>query len=173
MPPGISPTQSKCVRNMKPIAIVPRPGHEIGLELNDSITCLRKAGIESRSAVIGRAFALLWVDGEPVPVPRGRGGDPLCENVATWLDDRFVYAQVGGLWDHPLSDPAAMDPLGKILGVLIWDAIQHVPELVLPQAVEEWTNPIIGLRGNSLRIYADQQAATQDRADRELPVRSP
>lgn len=117
--------------------------------------------------------ALLWVDGELVPIPRGKSGDPMCENVATWLDERFVYVQVGGLWDHPLSEPSTMDPLGKILGVLIWDTIQHAPELVLPQAAEDWTNPIVYLRGSSLRIYADQEAATQDRADRELPIRSP
>jgi hypothetical protein len=48
---------------MAPIAIVPRPGHEIRMELDSSITCLKNAGIEAHNAVVGRAFALLWVEG--------------------------------------------------------------------------------------------------------------
>jgi hypothetical protein len=33
-----------------------------------------------------------------------RDGEPVCEQYPTWLDNRFVYAQVGSLWDHPLLD---------------------------------------------------------------------
>ena len=51
---------------MKPIAIVPRPGREIGVELHDALACLRSAEIYARNAVIGRAFALIWVDDENV-----------------------------------------------------------------------------------------------------------
>lgn len=47
---------------MSPIAIVPRAGHQIRIELDESIACLKNAGIQTRNAVIGRAFALLWVD---------------------------------------------------------------------------------------------------------------
>jgi hypothetical protein len=55
-------------RDMRPIAIVPRLGHEIGIELYDSITCLRSAGIHARNAIIGQAFALLWVDDENISI---------------------------------------------------------------------------------------------------------
>jgi hypothetical protein len=48
---------------MAPIAIVPRAGRQIRIELDESIACLRNAGIETRKAVVGRAFALIWVDG--------------------------------------------------------------------------------------------------------------
>jgi hypothetical protein len=47
---------------MKPIAIVPRQGREIGLELRESITCLKAAGIHACNPAVGRAFALIWVD---------------------------------------------------------------------------------------------------------------
>ena len=51
---------------MRPIAIVPRPGHDIGVELHDAIICLHNAGIYERNAVAGQVFALLWVDDESI-----------------------------------------------------------------------------------------------------------
>jgi type III secretory pathway lipoprotein EscJ len=51
---------------MRPIAIVPRPGHEIGAELHDAIACLRNTGIHARKAIAGQAFALLWVEDESI-----------------------------------------------------------------------------------------------------------
>jgi hypothetical protein len=51
---------------MRHIAIVPRPGHEIGMELHASITCLRNSGIAARNAVIGQACALIWVRDEDI-----------------------------------------------------------------------------------------------------------
>lgn len=57
-----------------------------------------------------RSGSLLWVDGLEVPVPRNPSGDPQCERTATWLDERFVCAGIGGLWDHPLAELAVNDP---------------------------------------------------------------
>jgi hypothetical protein len=51
---------------MRPIAIVPGPGHEIGVELHDAIACLRNAAIDACNAAIGQAFALIWVDDENI-----------------------------------------------------------------------------------------------------------
>ncbi len=53
---------------MRPIAIVPRPGRQIGIELHDAITCLRNAGIDARNAIMGQAFAFIWVDDEHVSI---------------------------------------------------------------------------------------------------------
>jgi hypothetical protein len=53
---------------MRPIAIVPRPGHEIGVELRDSVTCLRNAGIHIGRTVTGQDFALIWVDDENISI---------------------------------------------------------------------------------------------------------
>jgi hypothetical protein len=47
---------------MKPIAIVPRPGHEIGLELRASILYLTNAEIDPLDAVIGPVCAFVWVE---------------------------------------------------------------------------------------------------------------
>src|SRR5262245_51976983 len=69
--------------------------------------------------------ALLWVDAEPVTVPRDADGNPLSEKFAHWLDEQFVYTRVGGLWSHPLLEPAVIDALGSLRGVLIWDALKH------------------------------------------------
>jgi hypothetical protein len=52
--------------SMGPIAIVPRFGYEVGVELDDAITCLRNAGINPCNAVIGSVFALLWVEDENI-----------------------------------------------------------------------------------------------------------
>jgi hypothetical protein len=51
---------------MREIAIVPRAGVEIGVELFDSISCLRSAGINPRNALIGKLCAVLWVDDEEI-----------------------------------------------------------------------------------------------------------
>ena len=51
---------------MREIAIVPRPGLEVGTEMFASITCLRSAGINPRSAVMGQACAIVWVDDEEI-----------------------------------------------------------------------------------------------------------
>jgi glycyl-tRNA synthetase alpha subunit len=51
---------------MREIAIVSRAGVEIGVELFDSITCLRSVGINPRNAAIVKACAVLWVDDEEI-----------------------------------------------------------------------------------------------------------
>jgi hypothetical protein len=53
---------------MRPIAIVSRPGHEIGVELRDAIDWLKNANIEAHNPIIAQAFALIWVDDENVPI---------------------------------------------------------------------------------------------------------
>jgi hypothetical protein len=47
---------------MTEIAIVPRPGREVGMELYASIICLRSAEINPRSAIVVRECATVWVD---------------------------------------------------------------------------------------------------------------
>jgi type III secretory pathway lipoprotein EscJ len=51
---------------MRPIAIVPRQRHEMGVELRGAVACLLSAGIEARNAVTGQSFALIWVDDENI-----------------------------------------------------------------------------------------------------------
>jgi hypothetical protein len=51
---------------MRPIAIVPRAGRELVVELQDGIVCLSKGGIDVRDAVEGEEFALIWIDDENV-----------------------------------------------------------------------------------------------------------
>jgi hypothetical protein len=47
---------------MGAIAIVPRFGFEVEEELNDSISCLKKAGIGACNNVSSQVFGLIWVD---------------------------------------------------------------------------------------------------------------
>jgi hypothetical protein len=114
--------------------------------------------------------ALLWVDSEVVPVPRSEDGDPLCKQSAQWLDDRFVYVETGGLWNHPLLDPNKADPLGEIRSLLIWDSIKQVPHEQLPRSNQAWTAPVLIARENSWRIYPNSEAFQHDRPDRVLPI---
>jgi hypothetical protein len=53
---------------MRGIAIVPRPGLEVAMELYASIGCMRSAGISPRSAVIGQVCAFVWVDDEEISI---------------------------------------------------------------------------------------------------------
>jgi len=53
---------------MRPIAIVPRPGHETGMELRDAVASLREAEIDVCNPVIEQTFALIWVDDEHVSI---------------------------------------------------------------------------------------------------------
>ena len=114
--------------------------------------------------------ALLWVDCEAVPVPRSEEGDPLCKPSAHWLDDRFVYVEMGGLWNHPLLDPNKPDPLGEIRGLLIWDLIKQVAHEQLPRSNQAWTAPVLIARESSWRIYPNSEAFQHDRPDRVLPI---
>jgi len=114
--------------------------------------------------------ALLWVDSEVVPVPRTEDGDPLCKQSAQWLDDRFVYVEAGGLWNHPLLDPYKPDPLGEIRSLLIWDSIKQVSHEELPRSNQAWTSPVLIARENSWRIYPNSDALQHDRPDRVVVI---
>jgi hypothetical protein len=116
------------------------------------------------------AGALVWVNGEAIPVPRAEDGNPLCAQSAQWVDERFVYVEMGGLWNHPLLDPNKVDPLGEIRGLLIWDAIKHVQHAELPGADQAWTAPILMARESSWRIYPNAAACKQDCPDRVVPI---
>lgn len=114
--------------------------------------------------------AILWVNSEAIPVPRAEDGNPLCAQSAQWLDDRFVYVEMGGLWNHPLLDPDKADPLGEIRGLLIWDVVKHVQHTVLPEADQAWTAPVLLARDNFWLIYAHAAAIKQDRPDRVVLI---
>jgi hypothetical protein len=49
---------------MREIAIVPRRGLEVAMELYASIVCLRRGGINPRTAVNRQVCAVVWVDDE-------------------------------------------------------------------------------------------------------------
>ena len=53
---------------MREIAIIPRPGVDVGMEMFASISYLTRAGIYARSAAVGFACAIVWVDDEEISV---------------------------------------------------------------------------------------------------------
>jgi hypothetical protein len=94
----------------------------------------------------------------------------VCEQYPTWLDNRFVYAQVGGLWAHPLLDPSRMNLLGNIRGTLVWDAVKRMLHVERPEPAQAWTSPLADAQDGSLRIYANGEAFRQRRHDRVLSI---
>ncbi|MEU7829078.1 hypothetical protein [Nonomuraea sp. NPDC049129] len=170
-----------------PAGVTPADYRELGSEFEDercafnyldetgksTIRVFFSADLRHQAMLIGGPDwfgTLLWVDGEPVPVPCDQGFGPLCEQFAEWLDARFVCTEIGGLWDHPLYDPAKINLLGEIRGLLIWDALRRVRHIVLPRPTEAWRSPMLRVSGDSWRIYPDGQAYQQDRPDRVLPI---
>jgi hypothetical protein len=85
-------------------------------------------------------------------------------------DDRFVYARVGGLWNHPLLDPSAIDKFGSLRGLLIWDTLKRERHVEHPSATQQWTSPLLDVRDASRRIYASGEALRHNRPDRVLPI---
>jgi hypothetical protein len=101
--------------------------------------------------------------------PRTRDGEPVCEQYLDWLDNRFVYAQFGGLWDHPLLDPSKINLLGNIRGILVWDAVKRMLHVERPEPVQAWTSPLADAQ-ERLVAHLRQRRGVQAEAPRPRAV---
>jgi hypothetical protein len=108
--------------------------------------------------------AALWLDGQPVAVPRFDDGSSRLGDRGHWLGERFFCVPVGGLYDHPLHGPPNLQALGRLYGVLVCDLARGVQQLVLPRADQAWTAPVVVSDGQQLVLYgspADRAAGLE------------
>ncbi|MEU2774412.1 hypothetical protein ABZ646_16085 [Streptomyces sp. NPDC007162] len=116
----------------------------------------------NRSGEVG-----VWVDGVPLMV------DAWLDQSGYWVGDRFYVLQAAGPEDHP-EQQIALGLLGyRILSLVIHDTRRSTTRLFVPDPSETWTNPLVRLEGDQLRLYADEAAVSGDHPDRSVPAASP
>ncbi|MFI9235681.1 hypothetical protein [Streptomyces sp. NPDC053079] len=110
------------------------------------------------------SYVGVWVDG--VRVAEGIS----LEQCGYWAGERFYVVQAAGPEDHPEQGPV-MGNLGwNILSLAVHDVARATTRLLVPEATETWTDPVLQVEGDTLCVYADDEAREAGRPDRVLPV---
>lgn len=106
----------------------------------------------------------VWVDGVRV------AEDVVLEQSGYWADKRFYVVQAEGPQDHP-EQGLAMGNLGwNILSLVVHDVERATTLMLVPEATETWTYPVLRVDGDTLLVYPDDEACESGRPDRVLPV---
>ncbi|MGW1894409.1 hypothetical protein ACWCP6_29835 [Streptomyces sp. NPDC002004] len=106
----------------------------------------------------------LWVDG--VRVAEGVS----LEQSGYWADERFYVVQAEGPEDHPEQSPV-MGNLGyHVLSLVVHDVERAATRMLVPEATETWTDPMLLVDGDTLCVYPDPKARAAGRPDRVIPV---
>ncbi|MGW7327079.1 hypothetical protein ACWGIU_00280 [Streptomyces sp. NPDC054840] len=102
----------------------------------------------------------LWVDGVQVEA------DVALDFGGHWQGNRFYVVQAMGPDDHPMQrwGPGG----GWIASLLIHDIERGASRLLVPEDTEAWTDPLVVLTGDELRVYADRAAHDADEPGRVL-----
>ena len=116
------------------------------------------------------AGAALWIDGQPVAVPRFDDGTSRLDDRGQWLGERFFGVPVGGLYEHPLHGPLNLQALGRLYGMLICDLSLGTRQLVLPPLDQAWTAPVLACVGAQLVLYGSAEDQAAGRAGWRSPI---
>ncbi|WP_347486249.1 hypothetical protein ABFV80_001339 [Vandammella animalimorsus] len=109
--------------------------------------------------------AVVWVDGESVPVPRAVDGSSRLDDWGWWLSERYFAVWLGGFYQHPHAR-ICIDALGlgNIRGHWVYDTQTRTAQCIVPDDAQAWEKPRAKIVGNDLVIYADLE---DKRAGRE------
>ncbi|MFD8633700.1 hypothetical protein [Streptomyces sp. NPDC059533] len=126
-------------------------------------------GDEHRSVLFFRDHpgkALLWVDGVRV------GEGHWLDNGGSWEAERFFTIRIEGPEDHPEQGIGAMGrQLHNIVSLLIHDAERGTTRILVPEAGESWTDPVLDVRDGTGRVYPTREDRAADGTpDRIFPL---
>lgn len=129
-------------------------------------------GDDHRSVLLFRDHpgkARLWVDG--VRVGEGEGLD----NGGYWEDERYFTIRIEGPKDHPEQGLGDMGrELCNIVSLLIHDAERGTTRILVPEATESWTDPVLDVTDGTGRVYPTREArAAGGTPDRIIPLDAP
>ena len=109
--------------------------------------------------------AALWIDGDPVPVPRASDGSSRIDDMGEWLDERCFAASLGGLHTHPLATvKLTSHGLGDVRGVWVYDAVGRTARSIVPPDDQAWRLPVAAMVQGRLAVYATPQDRLDGRA---------
>ncbi|PAX17029.1 hypothetical protein CLI92_05640 [Vandammella animalimorsus] len=115
--------------------------------------------------------AMVWVDGEPVPVPRFATGGSRLEDTGEWLNERWFAVRLGGFYEHPHARICiSAHGLGNIFGYWIYDAQTRTARSIAPGDEDAWETPKAEVVGNDLAIYASPEDQVAGRVARWVPL---
>ncbi|PAT34145.1 hypothetical protein [Vandammella animalimorsus] len=102
--------------------------------------------------------AVVWVDGEPVAVPRALDGGSRLNSRGLWLSERYFAVRLGGFYNHPHTRICITDHgLGNILGLWVLDAQTRTAQCIAPGNEDAWETPRAEVVGNDLAVYASPE----------------
>ncbi|MFG2867032.1 hypothetical protein [Streptomyces sp. NPDC048338] len=110
----------------------------------------------------------VWVDGVRL------APDLWLDEAGYWLDDRFYVVEASGPDDHPEQLIPSMGHMGcSIMTLVVHDVERATTQVLVPEAGENWTWPVLRLTDGTFRVYADEAALEADAPDRVLPAAPP
>uniref|UniRef100_A0AAU2JI20 Uncharacterized protein n=1 Tax=Streptomyces sp. NBC_00049 TaxID=2903617 RepID=A0AAU2JI20_9ACTN len=122
--------------------------HEIDVTFAD--------GDRHRSVLLFRDHpgeARLWVDGVRV------GEGEWLDKGGFWEGERFFTIRIEGPEDHPEQGIGAMgNQLCTIVSLLIHDAQRGTTRILVPEATESWTDPVLAVRDGAGWVYPTREA---------------
>ncbi|MET8451095.1 hypothetical protein [Streptomyces sp. NPDC005209] len=107
---------------------------------------------------------MLWIDG--VRVAEGLA----LEHSGYWASSRFYVVETEGPKDHPEQGLAMGNLCWNILSLVVHDVERATTRVLVPEATETWTCPVLRVDGEALRVYPDYEVCEDASPDRVLPI---
>ncbi len=99
--------------------------------------------------------AVIWLDGEPLPVPREADGSSRLDNWALWLNERYFEMWLGAFRQHPHARTCINSlGLGNIHGLWVYDVQTRTALSIDPGDDDVWELPRVEVVGDELLVYA-------------------
>ncbi|MDO5290747.1 MAG: hypothetical protein Q4F13_14110 [Pseudomonadota bacterium] len=113
--------------------------------------------------------AVIWLNGEPLPVPRDAHGGSRLEDWGRWLNERYFVADLGGFYQHPhFRIRVSANGLGNIHGLWVYDVQTRTARSILPGDDDKWEIPTMEIVGDELVVCASPQDMRAGRVARRV-----